>query len=133
MSALPQLPQDAVHRLLYIEDNPVNTLVVQELVTRRPRLMLRCAEDGRQGLQEARDWRPALILLDMQLPDLDGFQVLQALRQDPLTAATPCVALSANAMPDAMRRARDAGFAEYWTKPIDFAAFLGGLDRYFPA
>ncbi|MDT8998119.1 response regulator [Paucibacter sp. APW11] len=126
---LDAVPGDC--RLLYIEDNPINTLVVQELVSRRPALHLVCEEDGQTGLTRARQWRPSLILLDMQLPDMDGYQVMQRLRQAPETAEIRCIALSANAMPEDMKRARQAGFADYWTKPIDFAAFLAGLDQHF--
>ena len=97
----------------------------------RPQLSLSCAEDGRRGLQCARELQPELILLDMQLPDFDGYQVLQQLRADPLTAHIPCIALSANAMDGDMRRAIAAGFLAYWTKPIDFKSFLQGLDTFF--
>lgn len=120
-------------RLLYIEDNPVNQLVVQELVAQRPALALACADDGSAGVALAQQSRPDLILVDMQLPDFDGYEVLRRLRADARTAAIPCVALSANAMPEDVRRAREAGFMDYWTKPIDFKAFFGGLDRFFGA
>jgi CheY-like chemotaxis protein len=120
------------YRLLYIEDNPVNTLVVEELVSRRPDVELRCAEDGHSGLALARDWQPHLVLLDMQLPDLDGFEVRQALSEDATTAAAPCIALSANAMPEDIKSALAAGFADYWTKPIDFKVFHDGLAQRLP-
>ncbi|MBH9578600.1 response regulator [Inhella sp. 1Y17] len=120
------------YRLLYIEDNPVNALVVEELVSRRADIELRGAEDGQSGLALARDWRPHLVLLDMQLPDLDGFQVRQALAEHPDTAAIPCIALSANAMPEDIKSALAAGFADYWTKPIDFQAFQKGLAERLP-
>jgi CheY-like chemotaxis protein len=120
-------------RLLYIEDNPVNQLVVQELVAQRPGLELVCEEDGRSGLARAQGMRPDLILLDMQLPDFDGYGVIERLRADARTADIPCIALSANTMPEDIRRARAAGFADYWTKPIDFKAFLSGLDALFPS
>ena len=86
------------HRLLYVEDNPVNTLVLQELLTKRPDIELVCEEDAQRGLHRAKNWLPQLVLLDMQLPDLDGFEVLKRLRADPSTADLPCIALSANAM-----------------------------------
>jgi len=117
--------------LLYIEDNPVNVLVVQELVARRSHLRLHCEETGRSGLARARKLRPDLILLDLQLPDIDGFEVLRRLRADPQTRHIPCIALSANAMGEDIERALQAGFADYWTKPIDFKAFLHGLDTLF--
>jgi len=117
--------------VLYIEDNAVNLLVVQELVSQRPQLQLSTAVDGASGLQQAVALKPDLILLDMQLPDLDGYQVLESLRSNPATADITCVAVSANAMPGDMRRAHEAGFAAYWTKPLDFKAFLSGLDAHF--
>jgi CheY-like chemotaxis protein len=122
----------SAHRLLYVEDNPVNTLVVQELLTKRPDIELVCEEDASHGLARASAWRPQLVLLDMHLPDMDGFEVLQRLRADPVTAATPCIALSANAMPDDIDAALKAGFTAYWTKPIDFKAFYAGLELHFP-
>jgi hypothetical protein len=64
----------------------------------------------------------------LQLPDIDGFEVLRAVRADPGLAGVVCIALSANAMPDDVARARRSGFDDYWTKPIDFNQFLGGLD-----
>ena len=72
-----------------------------------------------------------LVLIDMQLPDFDGFEVLRRLRDDALTAETPCIALSANAMPVDIARALEAGFAAYWTKPVDVHAFLAALDALF--
>ncbi|MBB5203895.1 CheY-like chemotaxis protein [Inhella inkyongensis] len=120
------------YRLLYIEDNPVNTLVVEELVARRKDIELRCAEDGRRGLALAQSWQPHLVLLDMQLPDLDGYAVRAELRASAETAGIPCIALSANAMPDDIQSALDAGFADYWTKPINFKVFWAGLDQQLP-
>ena len=119
------------HQLLYIEDNPVNAMIIGELVSRRDDLCLHVAVDGASGLAQAAQLRPALILLDMQLPDMDGFEVLRRLRADPATAGIPCIALSANAMPEDIQRALRAGMADYWTKPLDFKAFLGALDALF--
>lgn len=120
------------YRLLYIEDNPVNTLVVEELVARRPDVELRCAEEGQAGIEAALSWLPHLVLLDMQLPDMDGFAVWQQLQAQPATAAIPCIALSANAMPEDIRSALAAGFSDYWTKPIDFQKFGDGLAERLP-
>jgi signal transduction histidine kinase/ActR/RegA family two-component response regulator len=119
------------HQLLYIEDNPVNALIVSELLSRRPGIQLHLAEDGASGVALAAQLLPDLVLIDMQLPDMDGLQVLQTLRAKPATAQLRCVALSANAMPEDMQRARDAGMVDYWTKPLDFKAFLLALDRVF--
>jgi CheY-like chemotaxis protein len=120
------------HRLLYIEDNPVNTLVMEELLARRADIELRCADTGEAGLAEAAAWQPQLVLVDMQLPDMDGFGVLQGLRHTPSLVSVPAIALSANAMPEDMARALAAGFTAYWTKPIDFKAFYAGLDAHLP-
>ncbi|MDT7835679.1 PAS domain-containing protein [Aquabacterium sp. OR-4] len=118
-------------RLLYIEDNEVNMLIVQELVARRPDLHFIGAVDGASGLAEARAQRPQLILLDIHLPDMDGHEVLARLRADPATAAIRCIAVSANAMPEDIRRAQAAGFDGYWTKPLEMTAFLQALDTLF--
>jgi PAS domain S-box-containing protein len=120
-------------RLLYVEDNEVNVLLVQELLALRPGLALHVAGDGETGVAMARELMPDLVLVDMHLPDFDGVEVLQRLRRDPRTAGLACIALSANAMPDDVKRARDAGFDDYWTKPIDVHRFLDALDRLMPA
>ena len=119
------------HRVLYIEDNPVNALIISELVARRSDLALQIAVDGTSGVQQAQALLPDLILLDMQLPDIDGFEVLRRLQASPQTARIPCIALSANAMPADIDRALKAGMADYWTKPLDFKVFLESLDRLF--
>jgi len=127
-----QAPRERRGQLLYIEDNPVNVLLVEELVRGQAGLAIESSPTGAAGVKRAAELRPDLVLIDMQLPDFDGFEVLRRLRAQPQTAGTLCVALSANAMPDDIAKARAAGFDDYWTKPIDFAAFLGALDRLFP-
>ena len=118
-------------KILYIEDNPVNVLIVEELIKRFSGLTLVSEVDGHSGVARAREFMPDLILVDMQLPDFDGFEVLRRLRADPATARIPCIALSANAMPDDIANALRAGMAGYWTKPIDFRAFAESLDKVF--
>ncbi|CAD5373441.1 putative Histidine kinase [Rubrivivax sp. A210] len=115
-------------RVLYIEDNPVNALLVREMLAHRPAVLLEVAVDGNSGLASARRLRPDLMLVDMQLPDIDGHAVLRALCADPLTAGIRCVALSANATPGDITFALAAGFIDYWTKPIEFQRFLAGID-----
>jgi len=119
--------------VLYIEDNAVNTMIVSELVERRGDLRFESATTGAEGVARAVELKPALILLDMQLPDIDGPEVFRRLRTDPRTAAIPCIALSANAMAADIDAARTAGMADYWTKPFDFAVFARSLDSIFGA
>ena len=115
-------------QLLYVEDNPVNALIISELLSRRSDVALHLAVDGSSGVAQAQALRPDLVLLDMQLPDFDGFEVLRRLRAEPATAAIPCIALSANAMPEDIQRALRAGMQAYWTKPLDFKAFMTSID-----
>jgi len=115
--------------VLYIEDNPVNMLVVEQLLARWPNVQLVQAEDGQSSIELAARLRPDLVLLDMRLPDLDGVEVMRRLRAEPRTAALRVVALSASAMPDEIVAAREAGVLEYWTKPLDFQRFLDDVAR----
>ncbi|MEF7613980.1 PAS domain-containing protein [Aquincola sp. MAHUQ-54] len=130
---LAPLRSDGRGRVLYIEDNPVNAMIVQAAVAQRPGIVLAVATDGATGVARAAELQPHLVLLDMQLPDADGHEVLRQLRADPRTAGMPCIALSANVLPDDIAQALAAGFADYWTKPIDLQAFLAALDALFGA
>jgi hypothetical protein len=128
---VPTPPLPAGGLVVYIEDNELNLLIVEQMMLRRPDLHFDSAPDGKQGLALVRARKPALLLLDMQLPDIDGHEVLQRLRAEPDTAGIHCIALSANAMPEDIRRAREAGCADYWTKPLDLRAFMASLDALF--
>jgi PAS domain S-box-containing protein len=119
-------------QLLYIEDNAVNVLLVEELVRSLPGLSIASEATGADGVARAGSLCPDLILVDMQLPDFDGFEVLRRLRARPQTAAIRCIALSANAMPEDIARGLAAGFDDYWTKPIQFKPFLEALKQQFP-
>ena len=114
--------------MLYIEDNPVNLLLVQELLAQRPHIRLLCAADGTTGVAMALSHLPDVILIDMQLPDFDGLEVLKRLKAVASTATSRMIALSANAMPDDVNAALAAGFNDYWTKPIDMKKVLEKLD-----
>jgi PAS domain S-box-containing protein len=128
--APPQGRREAAARqLVYIEDEPLNVVLMQELFRARPHWQLRVACDGRQGLAMARQHAVDLVLVDMNLPDMNGLQVLQRLRADPATAGLRCIALSADAMPEQVSRALAAGFDGYWTKPIDVQRLLQELDQ----
>ena len=117
--------------VLYIEDNPVNTLIVEQLVTRREGMKMLSAEDGHSGVASAQRERPDLILLDMQLPDIDGHEVFRRLKAEPSTARIPCIALSGDASREDIERALAVGFAGYLTKPVDFERFDRALDEIF--
>jgi PAS domain S-box-containing protein len=114
-------------KVLYIEDEPLNVVLMQELFATHTPWALHVAPDGEQGLAMAHALRPDLLLVDMNLPDMDGLQVLQRLRGDERTASLPCVALSADAMSEQIEAARAAGFDDYWTKPIDVGRIMGML------
>jgi PAS domain S-box-containing protein len=119
--------------VLYIEDNPVNLLLVAQMLARWPAVRVVQAEDGRTGLDLARTLRPDVVLLDMHLPDLDGAEVLRRLRADPATRGFTIVALSASAMPEEVAQAREAGANDYWTKPFEIDQLLADLRRLLPA
>lgn len=113
--------------ILYVEDNPINVLLLQELVRSQPHWSLTIAVTGGSALALARTHAPDLALVDMHLPDVDGLQVLWMLRDAGLMPPLGCVALSADAMPEKIRLALDAGFVDYWTKPFNLKATLGKL------
>jgi CheY-like chemotaxis protein len=122
------LPGSAL-RVLCIEDNPVNLQLVRELIALRPQVHLRTAVDGLSGIADALAQPPHLLLLDLQLPDLHGLEVMRRLRAEPGMRGCRFVALSADAMPEHIGAALAAGFDDYWTKPIQFDAFLAHIDR----
>lgn len=114
--------------LLYVEDNPDNLLLVEELMVRRPDFCLVSARDGGSGIALARASRPDVILMDINLPGMSGIEALRILAQDPATAHIPVIALSANAEPRAVAKGLQAGFFRYLTKPIKVVEFLQTLD-----
>jgi len=115
-------------RVLYVEDNPVNALLMEAIVGLRPGVQLQVAGSVAQGLAAALAEPPDLLLLDLHLPDGDGASLLQALRADARLASVPAVAVSAAARADDLARAREVGFAAYWTKPLVVEDVLAGLD-----
>ncbi len=113
--------------VLYIEDNEVNALLVEQLLARWSDVRFIGARDGASGLRMAVDLRPDMVLLDLQLPDIDGLDVLARLRADESLRGMPIVVLSATAMPADIAQARERGATDYWTKPLDFEHFLAGI------
>ncbi|MBT9525053.1 MAG: response regulator [Rhizobacter sp.] len=115
--------------VLYIEDNPINLLIVEQLLLGWPGIRLVQAETGQHGIELAQSLHPDLVLLDMRLPDMSGPQILNAFKADPCTSGLRVVALSASAMPDEVALARSCGAFDYWTKPLDFDRFMADLKR----
>ncbi len=116
-------------RVLCIEDNPLNLQLIQQILARRSDVEVLSAEHPEQGLALAQAQRPHLILLDIHLPGVDGYAVMDRLREDPQTRAIPVIAISANAMPADLARGEAAGFAAYLTKPVDITRLMRLLDR----
>jgi len=121
-------PDAQQHTLLYVEDNPANLMLVEDLVARRPDIRLLSARDGNRGIEIARAARPDVILMDINLPGISGIRALGILAEDPETAHIPVIALSANAMPRDIEKGLEAGFFRYLTKPIKVNEFMATLD-----
>jgi PAS domain S-box-containing protein len=117
-----------LHTLLYVEDNPANMKLVEQIIARHPDLRLLTAVNGTDGIEIARVSQPDVILMDIHLPGIDGFEALRILRADPVTAQIPVIAISANAIPLDVEMGLKAGFFRYITKPIKVNEFTEALD-----
>jgi len=122
-------PGGACRTLLYVEDNPANMLLIEDLIAQVPNLKLLTAVDGVQGIGLARATHPELILMDINLPGISGVEAMKILRANPETALIPVIALSANAMPRDVKRGLEEGFFGYITKPIRVTEFIATLNR----
>ena len=118
----------ASHTLLYVEDNPANLKLVEEIVGFRPDLRLLSAPDGHLGIEMAKAHLPDIILMDLNLPCVSGMDALQELKRDPRTARIPVIALTANAMPREVERGLASGFHRYLTKPINIDEFTEAIN-----
>jgi PAS domain S-box-containing protein len=128
-SIRPQLPAGASQRtLLYVEDNPANMNLIEQLIARCPDMRLLTAVNGTLGIEIARATQPQVVLMDINLPGISGIEAMKILREDPATAHIPIVALSANAMPRDIAKALEAGFFRYLTKPIKVEEFMDTLN-----
>ncbi len=119
---------EQLRTLLYVEDNPANLKLIEQLIARRSDIRLLSARDGNLGIQLARAHQPAVILMDINLPGISGIEALAILREDPATAHIPVLALSANAMPRDIEKGLQAGFFRYLTKPIRVNEFMETLE-----
>jgi PAS domain S-box-containing protein len=120
--------QARVRSVLYVEDNPANLKLVEQLIARRADLHLLSAADGQSGIEMARASQPDLILMDINLPGISGIEAMKILHADPTTAHIPVVALSANAMPRDIEHGLAEGFFRYLTKPIKVHEFMDTLN-----
>jgi CheY-like chemotaxis protein len=117
-----------MHTFLYVEDNPANMILVQQLLARRSDIKFLTAVNGTLGIELARTVLPDAILMDINLPDMSGVEALKILHEDPGTTHIPVVALSANAMASDIKRGMEAGFFKYLTKPIKVKEFMDTLN-----
>jgi CheY-like chemotaxis protein len=126
---IPTPPMASLCDVLYIEDDPVNFTLVERILEFRPALSLMHARSGGSGVELAVAHGPKLILLDLNLPDMHGSEVLRQLQNDPVTAKIPVVVLSADATPSQIERLLTAGARNYLTKPFDIDPFLAVVDE----
>ncbi len=117
--------------VLYVEDDEVNTILMEQIFRSQPNWRLLTAASGPEGLEMAQEHDLSLVLLDLNLPGLSGFDVLERLRADERTRHLRCIALSADALPHQIQQALAQGFDDYWTKPIDVATVIGKLQDEF--
>ena len=116
-------------RLMYVEDNRINAMLFAAALQQRGGVELRLADDAEEALMLVRDWTPDVLVLDARLPDMNGFDLLRALRRQPGLDSTPAFMCSADAMPENLERAAEAGFVGYWSKPIDIRKVMADLER----
>ena len=122
--------EDATKRtVLYVEDNPSNTMLMRRIFTRRPHIRLLVAGDGDSGLTMVGEHRPDLVLLDLHLPGRSGEEVLAGIRLDPAIAATPVVIVTADLTAGIERRLGEAGATDFMSKPVDIGRLLDVVDR----
>jgi signal transduction histidine kinase/ActR/RegA family two-component response regulator len=116
--------------VLYVEDNAANMMLMEEIISRIDGVSLLCASDAETGLGIARTHKPNLIILDINLPGMDGYAALEIIQSDPVLCDTVTVALSADAMPQQVDKGKQAGFREYLTKPINIREVRNVITRY---
>jgi PAS domain S-box-containing protein len=116
-------------RVLYVEDNMYNLMLFDDVMRTRDDVEVRMAQNGAQGFEVAGSWQPDVLVLDGRLPDPHGIALLQRMRDIPGLQTTPAFMCSADTLPEHKILAEQAGFAGYWTKPVDFDKVFDELDR----
>ena len=132
-SSLAPLPAAQRRQVLCIDDNPVNIKLFVHMLAKRPNIHLISAHSPGLGIELARAHRPDAVLLDINMPGMDGYEVLEIFKAEPELSKIPVVAVTANALPRDIEKGRSAGFADYLTKPIDVNGLLQTLDRLLSA
>jgi CheY-like chemotaxis protein len=118
-------------RILLVEDNPENRDMLSRRLIRRG-FEIEFAEDGEEAVRKARDASPALILMDLSLPVMDGWEATRRIKANAATAAIPVIALTAHAMASDREKALRAGCDDYDTKPVDMERLLGKMQALLP-
>ncbi len=121
-----------LHKVLYVEDNPSNLRLVEHALQVRPDITLITAHTGTLGLDMAISYRPDLILLDINLPGINGMEIVHELMKHDSTSTIPVIAVTAHAMPRDIEAGKAAGFDEYLIKPLDVDNFYTVLKKYLP-
>jgi CheY-like chemotaxis protein len=124
---------EAEYTVLYIEDNPANLRLVSQILSLRAHIHLLTAPEPSIGLDLAEAYRPDLILLDLNMPEMDGYGVLRILRSSEWGKDIPVIAVTAHAMYYDIQKGKAAGFVEYLTKPLDIPRFLAVIDSQLEA
>lgn len=119
-------------RILIVEDNPTNLELLRYLLEARGHTTT-CASDGREGLLRARTSPPDLILSDLRMPEMDGYELLLEVRNDPALREVIVIAVTAHSMPEDAVRVRQAGFDGYLTKPIEPSDFVATVESFLAA
>jgi len=117
--------------MLYVEDDYANLTLVKNILRRRPNVKLITALDAETGIELVRTEHPDLILMDINLPKMDGYEALKELKSNDATKRIPAIAISADAMPNSIKKGKAAGFLEYITKPLNVNNFLDVIDNIF--
>jgi len=125
--------QSLLYTVLYIEDDPFNRELVGYIYKRRPEILLIEAENGATGIESAQNNSPDIILLDLNLPDQDGYAVLKHLLGNQITCSIPVIALTGNSSLEEEKKSLDAGFFGYLTKPIDIEKLYSMTDAALAA
>lgn len=124
--------EEKTYTLLCIDDDAISRVLLERIVDRRGNIVTHGAALGRDGVSLARRLRPHLIITDITLPDIDGYEVLRRIKEDPVTGSIPIVALSGHSADEDRERGLSAGFSDYLVKPLGVKSFQLLLDRYFP-